>query len=311
MTTYLITGGAGFVGSNLAATLVARQEKVRIFDDFSTGSYTNLATFADQIEIIEGDVRSYHLVQAAMEGVDFVLHQAALASVPRSVRDPITTEAVNTIGTLNVLHAAKKAGVKRVIFASSCALYGDNEVLPKHEAMFPEPLSPYAVSKLAGEHYCEVFWRLYNLETVSLRYFNVYGPHQDPASQYSAVIPLFISAILRDQPLILHGDGTQSRDFVFVADVVQANLLACVAPDAAGKCFNIAQGRRYSLLDLIKYLSQVTAKQPSVHHIARRVGDVHHSQADIIRATDVLDYYPQKSLQEGLAQTVQWFRQAL
>ncbi|MCL4296055.1 MAG: SDR family oxidoreductase [Anaerolineae bacterium] len=308
MAVYLITGGAGFIGSNLAAELISRGERVRVLDNFATGQRPNLAALRDKIEVIEGDIRSYHIVREAVTGVDFVLHQAALPSVPRSVRDPITTNEVNVLGTLNMLQAAKDAGVKRLVYASSSSVYGDNPELPKREIMCPRPLSPYAISKLAGEQYCQTFWRLYGFETVCLRYFNVFGPRQDPTSQYAAVIPRFITALLNQTPLTIFGDGQQSRDFTFIANVVQANLLACTAPAAAGGIFNIACGQRYTLLDLVAKLATVTGREPQLIHEQTRSGDVPHSQADISQAENILNYKPVVDLQDGLERTVDWFR---
>jgi UDP-glucose 4-epimerase len=309
MALYLITGGAGFIGSNLAAELVQRGEAVRVLDNYSTGRRSNLASIADRVELIEGDLRSYHQVQEAVKGVDFVLHQGALPSVPRSVRDPITTNEVNVLGTLNILQAARDAGVKRLVYASSSSVYGDNPELPKRESMCPRPLSPYAISKLAGEQYCQAFWRLYGFETVCLRYFNVFGPRQDPASQYAAVIPRFITAMLNGADAIIYGDGRQSRDFTFIANVVQANLRACVAPNAAGVVCNIACGERYTLLELVERLAQITGLAPSVRHADPRPGDVPHSQADISEARTRLGYEPEVDLTTGLEQTVAWLKQ--
>ncbi|MBN1886741.1 MAG: SDR family oxidoreductase [Thermoflexales bacterium] len=307
-TFYLVTGGAGFIGSNIAAHLVERGERVRVFDNFSSGRRENLAALEGRIELVEGDVRSYHLVRQAVEGVDFVLHQAALPSVHRSVHDPITTDEINVVGTLNVLQAAREAGAKRLVYASSCALYGDDAELPKHEGMCPRPLSPYAISKLAGEQYCRVFWQLYGFEAVCLRYFNVFGPRQDPTSHYSAVVPRFITALLDGQPLTIYGDGTQSRDFVYVGDVVQANLLACTAPDAPGGVFNVACGQRCSLLELADHLAQLSGQSPRIQHAPLRPGDVPHSLADISLARRVLGYRPQVDLAGGLARTLRWYR---
>lgn len=222
----LVTGGAGFIGSNIVEELLKRNYPVRVLDNFSTGKRENLSEFMNDIELIEGDICSYHIVFEAVKEVDIILHQAALPSVPRSIKDPIATNEVNVVGTLNILEAAKNAGVKRIVYASSSSVYGDNPELPKHEGMTPNPLSPYAVSKLAGEHYCKVFSKLYGLETVILRYFNVFGPRQDPNSQYSAVIPKFLKFMSNDQPPTIYGDGTQSRDFTYVANVVEANILA-------------------------------------------------------------------------------------
>ncbi len=226
MTTYLVTGGAGFIGLNIVEELLKRRQKVCVLDNFSTGKRENILPFLDKIELIEGDIRDYRVVRETVDEVDFILHQAALPSVPRSIKDPITTNEVNVSGTLNILDAAKNAGVKRIVYASSSSVYGNSEILPKSEDMSPEPISPYAVSKLAGEKYCKVFSEVYGLETVILRYFNVFGPRQDPNSQYSGVIAKFTDAFLNNKPLAVYGDGEQSRDFTFVDDVVKANLLA-------------------------------------------------------------------------------------
>ncbi len=308
MTLYLVTGGAGFIGSNLVAELVEQGKWVRVLDNFSTGQRRNLLPFLDKIEVIEGDIRSYHIVRQAMEGVDFVLHQAALPSVPRSVRDPITSNEVNVVGTLNVLQAAREAGVRRLVYASSSSIYGNSDTLPKQEAMCPRPLSPYAIAKLAGEQYCRAFRYLYGFETVCLRYFNVYGPRQDPTSQYAAVVPRFITALLNNEPLTVYGDGSQSRDFTFVNNVVEANLRACIAPDMGGGLFNVACGQRYTLLELIDELVAITGQEAQVRHTAARSGDVAHSQADITQAGIYLDYKPNFGLSEGLERTVAWFR---
>lgn len=310
MAHYLVTGGAGFIGSNLVAELVARGEQVRVLDNFSTGRRTNLEPYLNRIEVMEGDIRSYHLVRQATAGMDYVLHQAALPSVPRSVRDPLTSNEVNITGTLNMLQAALEVGVKRLVFASSSSVYGDAPALPKQESMTPWPRSPYAISKLAAEQYCQVFWQLYGLETVALRYFNVFGPGQDPASQYAAVIPKFITALLAEERPVIYGDGSQSRDFTFVSNVVQANLKACTAPDAAGGVFNIACGERYSLLELVARLARLTRGRCDVLHAAARPGDVPHSQADISLACSRLGYEPQHSLAEGLRRTIEWYQSA-
>lgn len=307
MAHYLVTGGAGFIGSNLVAELVARGERVRVLDNFSTGRRANLEPYQDRIEVMEGDIRSYHLVRQAVAGVDFVLHQAALPSVPRSVRDPLTSNEVNVTGTLNMLQAALEAGVKRLVFASSSSVYGDNPALPKQESMTPQPRSPYAISKLAAEQYCQVFWQLYGLETVALRYFNVFGPRQDPASPYAAVIPKFITALLAEEQPVIYGDGSQSRDFTFVGNVVQANLKACTAAEAAGGVFNIACGERTSLLELVGHLARLTCGRSEVLHAAPRPGDVPHSLADISQARARLGYEPEIAFKAGLERTVACF----
>ncbi len=314
---YLITGGAGFIGSNIAEELLQRGHNVRILDNFSTGQRRNIELLktnlpsAAQLTVIEGDLRSYHIVQEAVEGADYILHQGALPSVPRSVRDPLTSNEVNVVGTLNLLQAARQAGVKRLVYASSSSIYGDNPTLPKVETMEPMPLSPYAVSKLAAEQYCRVFHQLYGFETVALRYFNVFGPRQDPNSFYSAVIPKFISAALQNKPLTVHGDGLQSRDFTYIANVVNANLLACESSDAAGQVMNVSCGERYTLLDLIRALETLLGKPIKVQHTNPRPGDVKHSQADISRARKLLGYEPLVGFKEGLAKTVAWYRQQI
>lgn len=309
MALYLVTGGAGFIGSNIVGELVARGEQVRVLDNFSTGKPAHLRPFQTQIEVIEGDIRNYGLVQEAVQGVDFVLHQAAQCSVPGSVRDPIANNEINATGTLYLLEAARQAGVQRLVYASSCAVYGDNPELPKREAMPPEPLSPYAITKLAGEQYCRVFWQLYGFEAVCLRYFNVFGPRQDPASQYAAAIPRFITTLLQGEVPVIYGDGLQSRDFVFVTDVVQANLRACAAPGVAGEVFNVAGGQRYTISELVRLLAEITGSSSEVHHAAPRPGDIVHSHADISQARLRLGYEAQVDFASGLACTVEWLAQ--
>ncbi|MDZ7336918.1 MAG: SDR family oxidoreductase [candidate division KSB1 bacterium] len=320
MALYLITGGAGFIGSHLVEELLRRGEQVRVLDNFSTGKRENLAQVlralrdegieaADHLEVVEGDVRSYHIVREAVEGVDFVLHQAALPSVPRSVKDPITTNEVNVVGTLNILNAAHQAGVRRIVYASSSSIYGDLETLPKTEDMLPKPLSPYAVSKLAGEKYCQVFTRLYGLETVCLRYFNVFGPRQDPFSQYSAVIPKFVRLMAQGERPTVYGDGTQSRDFTYVSNVVQANLLACSADAeyASGEVFNIAFGRRVTINELVRVINELLGTQVEAVHAEPRLGDVRHSLANIGKARQYLGYEPEVDFAEGLRRCVGCF----
>lgn len=306
MALYLVTGGAGFIGSNIVGELVARGEQVRVLDNFSTGYLANLLPFKAQIEIMEGDIRDVTLVREAVQGVDFVLHQAALCSVPGSVSDPLTNHEVNATGTLRLLEAAREAGVKRLVYASSCAVYGDNPELPKRETMPAEPLSPYAITKLTGEQYGRVFWQLHGFETVGLRYFNVFGPRQDPASQYAAAIPRFVMLLLQGKVPIIYGDGSQSRDFVFVTDVVQANLRACAAPGVAGEVFNVAGGQRYTILELVSLLSEIIGCAFEVQHAPPRSGDVLHSQADISQARLRLGYEAQVDFASGLARTVEW-----
>jgi nucleoside-diphosphate-sugar epimerase len=307
---YLVTGGAGFIGSNIAEALLTRGHAVRILDNFATGRRQNITPFLDKIELIEGDLRSYHIVREAVDGVDFILHQGALPSVPRSVKDPITTNQVNVEGTLNILNAALDAGVKRVVFASSSSIYGDSEVLPKQEDMFPNPLSPYAVSKMAGEKYCQVFARIYKLHTVALRYFNVFGPRQDPASQYSAVIPKFISAILQDRAPLIYGDGKQSRDFTFVNNVVEANILATETDFPPGMVFNCACHERTDLNELVAAINRILKKKVESRYSDPRPGDVKHSFADITRIRQQLGYEPDILFEDGLRRTIEFYRQS-
>jgi nucleoside-diphosphate-sugar epimerase len=304
---YLVTGGAGFIGSHIVDELLHRGERVRVLDNLSTGKRENLAQVIDRIELIEGDIRDLMIVKAAMSDVDYVLHEAALPSVPRSVADPLTTNEVNVSGTLNVLVAAQEAGVKRVVFASSSSVYGDSPSLPKHEEMSTNPLSPYAASKLAGEDYCRAFHQVYGLPTVALRYFNVFGPRQDPNSQYAAVIPKFIVALLRGESPTIYGDGLQSRDFTYVTNVVQANLLACERHEAVGKVMNVACGAQYSLLDLHRELCELTGQRVEPVFAAQRAGDVKHSLASIEQIQRTLGYTPQADWRSGLRWTVDAF----
>jgi len=305
---YLITGGAGFIGASLAEALVAAGERVRIFDNFSTGTRENLAGFENKIEVVEGDLRDLDAVRHAMQGVSYVSHQAALRSVPRSVDDPLSSDAVNTHGTLHVLMAAREAKVRRVVYASSSSVYGDSPLLPKVEDQPTVPISPYAVSKLAGEQYCRVFTRLYGLETVGMRYFNVFGPKQSPESQYAAVVPLFIKAALRDEALEVHGDGEQSRDFTYIDNVVQANRLAFTAPKAAGEAFNIACGERHSVLAIAQTIERLLGRKLKIEHTPTRAGDVRHTLASIEKAQRLLDYRPTVGFEEGMRRTIDALR---
>jgi len=308
---YLVTGGAGFIGSHIVEELIRRGERVRVLDNFSTGRRENLAPLLEHVDLIEGDLCDLATVRRAVEGVDCVLHQAALASVQRSVDDPLAAHTANATGTLHLLMAARDAGVKRVVYASSSSVYGDSPVLPKQEDHVPRPKSPYAVSKLAGEYYCQTFAGLYELETVSLRYFNVFGPRQDPTSQYAAVIPLFITAMLRGAAPTVYGDGGQSRDFTYVSNVVRANLLAATAPGVAGRVFNVACGQRCTLLDLIAALDEALGTHVAPVYAAPRPGDVRHSLADVTAAQEALGYRTEVDLREGLRRTVAWYRQSL
>lgn len=306
MATYLVTGGAGFIGSNIVKTLLEKGEQVSILDNFSTGRKQNIIPFLKNknFRLIEGDLRNSTTVIKAAVGADFILHQGALPSVPRSVADPITTNEVNVLGTLNVLEAAKMNKVKRVVYASSSSVYGNNPELPKHEGMPVQPLSPYAISKYAAERYCQVFYQLYGLETVCLRYFNVFGPNQDPTSQYSAVIPKFAAALLKNESPVIYGDGTQSRDFTFVQNNVEANLLACTAAGAAGEAINIACGERYTLNDLVSSLNNITGKNIQAVYEKDRAGDVKHSLASIDKAISILGYATLIRFEEGLKEYV-------
>ncbi len=308
MAHYLVTGGAGFIGSNIAIALVHRGESVRVIDNLATGSKANLDEILDRIEFIEGDICDAEDINRAVSGVDYVLHQAAIPSVARSVEDPVSTNEANASGTLHILLAARDAGVKRVVFASSSSVYGDSPTLPKSEEMPPDPLSPYAASKLIGEYYCKIFQNLFGLETICLRYFNVFGPRQDPTSQYAAVIPIFITAVAADRQPTVYGDGLQSRDFTFVDNVIEANLLACSAPkEATGRVYNVACGERFTLLDLLDEIGRILNKKPAAAFEPPRPGDVKHSLADISRAQQRLSFAPAVSFTEGLRRTVDWF----
>ncbi|MDZ7289554.1 MAG: SDR family oxidoreductase [candidate division KSB1 bacterium] len=307
MAHYLVTGGGGFIGSNLVQALLERGQTVRVLDNFSTGRRQNLAEFEHQIELIEGDIRDGATVARAVEGIDYVLHQAALGSVPRSVQDPLTSNEVNVHGTLNLLWAARKAGVKCFVTASSSSVYGNTSHLPKQESMLPNPISPYAVSKLASERYALSFHAVYGLPTVALRYFNVFGPRQDPTSQYAAVIPRFITALIKGRAPIVYGDGEQSRDFTYIDNVVQANLLACTAPEAVGQVINVACGERYSLNILLQHLAEIMGKEVRPIYEKEQPGDVKHSMASIERAQHLLGFSPSVNFKEGLKRTVAWF----
>ncbi|MBI4023815.1 MAG: SDR family oxidoreductase, partial [Verrucomicrobia bacterium] len=298
---------AGFIGSNIVRELVKQKEPVCILDNFTTGKRENIAEFQDRINLIEGDIRDERIVRKAVDGVDAVLHHAALASVPRSIQDPIAANEINVGGTLNLLRAAHEAKVKRFVFASSSSVYGDTAVLPVEEGATPDPLSPYAVTKLAGEKYAQVFSRIYGLPTVSLRYFNVFGPHQDPNSQYSAVIPLFIKAMLKGQSPQIFGDGMQSRDFIFVEDVVNANLLAATVRTTAPLVLNCACQRQVSLLELVNGINTVLNSRIAPVHQSERPGDIKHSFASIEKIRNLLGYRPTRTFEEGLADTIRYY----
>jgi UDP-glucose 4-epimerase len=322
MPRYLVTGGAGFIGAHLVGALVRRGDPVRVLDNFSTGTAANLAFALDRevnesgegssvrcgnVQIVRGDIRDPAACECACHGVDIVLHQAAMRSVPRSVDDPVGAHEVNVTGTLHMLRASALAGVRQFVYASSSAVYGEDPSLPKQEDQVPMPISPYAASKLAGEHYCRVFSRIYGLPTAVLRYFNVFGPLQDPHSAYAAVIPLFIAWALEGRPLEIHGDGLQSRDFTYVDNVVSASLLAADGPNLGGDPVNVACGECLTLLEVAKAVAQITGRRVDLRHTGTRLGDARHTRADISRARALLGYEPVVGFREGLERTVAFF----
>jgi len=310
MSLYLITGVAGFIGSSLARAVLARGDRVRGVDNLSTGNRENVADIRDRIDFREADIVDLDAMHQACVGVDFVLHQAAIPSVPKSVLDPLGSNRANVDGTVNVLVAARDAKVKRVVYAASSSAYGDTPTLPKHENMKPDPISPYAVAKLASEHYMISFYRCYGLETVCLRYFNIFGPRQDPSSPYSGVLAKFITQMLRGEQPAIHGDGEQSRDFTYIDNAVDANLLACTAPaqKAAGEMFNVANGRRVTLNETFKALRDLIGYKGQPKYGPERGGDIKHSLADISKAEAGLGYQPKVDFEEGLRRTVEWYR---
>src|SRR5271154_4690845 len=310
MAKYLVTGAAGFIGSSLVRALLERGEHVRGIDNFATGRRENLTEVLGQIDFREADILDLEAMQLACTGVDYVLHQAAIPSVPKSVLDPIGSNRANVDGTVNMLVAARDAKAKRVIYAASSSAYGDTPTLPKHERMTPDPISPYAVAKLASEHYMASFYRCYGLETVALRYFNIFGPRQDPSSPYSGVLAKFITQMLNGERPTMFGDGEQSRDFTYIDNAVEANLLACKAPadQAAGKVFNVATGRQVTLNETFKLLQGLTSYAGSPIYGAERGGDIKHSLADISLAEKHLGYKPKVNFEEGLRRTVEWYR---
>jgi nucleoside-diphosphate-sugar epimerase len=311
MALYLVTGGSGFVGSHIVDELLRRGDRVRVLDNLSTGRKQNLSHVAGRIEFHELDIRDLEKIRPAFSGVDYVIHLAAIPSVPRSVKDPLTSNSVNIDGTLHVLLAARDAGVKRLVFAASSSAYGDNPVLPRVESHTPRPLSPYGLTKLTGEYYCQLFTQLYNLEAVALRYFNIFGPRQNPDSPYTGVLSLFIAAYIRGQVPVIFGDGEQSRDFTYVANAVKATLLACTAPGAAGKVINVGVGESFTLNRTLELLNGIFGRQIQPEYRSPREGDVRESLADISLARQVLGYEPDFRYEDGLRKTVEWYREEL
>jgi UDP-glucose 4-epimerase len=308
MRTFLVTGGAGFIGSHIATALVERGDRVRVLDNFSTGKRSHIEHLSSAIELIEGDLTDQAAVRKAVTGVDCIFHEAALASVPRSVEAPLDTNAACVTGTVTLLDAARRAGVRRLVYAGSSSAYGDRPTSPKRENDLPAPISPYGAAKLAAEYYCQAFTATYGMETVTLRYFNVFGPRQDPDSPYSAVIPLFITALLAGKRPVIYGDGEQSRDFTYVENVVHGNLLAADAPGIAGQTLNVANGRSTSLLELLRQLNGLLQTNIEPEHQPPRPGDIRESLADISAARRLLGYEPQVSFEEGLRRSINYYR---
>jgi UDP-glucose 4-epimerase len=307
---YLVTGGAGFIGSHIVSQLVERGEQVRILDNLSTGRRGNLAGLVDRVEFVQGDLINRPDVERAVDGVEVVFHEAALASVPRSVEAPLATNAACVTGTVNLLDASRRSGVRRIVYGGSSSAYGDQPTPAKHEALLPAPLSPYAAAKLAGEFYCQAFTATYGLETVTLRYFNVFGPRQDPRSEYAAVIPKFITEMLAGRRPTIFGDGRQSRDFTYIDNVVQGNLLAAEAPAAVGRTVNVACGQSYDLLELIAGINRVLGADIQPNFEPPRAGDVRESLADISLARELLGYEPTVDFNEGLRRTIEFYRRS-
>jgi nucleoside-diphosphate-sugar epimerase len=309
--TALVTGGAGFIGSHIASALLAQGARVRVLDDLSTGHRENIDEIGGDVDFINGSVADEDLLAKVLDGVELVFHEAAIPSVPRSVEAPKQTHIASVDGTFSLLAVARDKGVRRVVYAASSSAYGDQPTLPKSEQMLPDPLSPYAVAKLVGEYYCQVFTRCYGLETVSLRYFNVFGPRQDPGSQYSGVVSRFISVLLSGERPVIYGDGEQSRDFTYIDNVVQANLNAAMAPAASGKVINVANGERITLNQLLDELKELTGNQQvTAEYLEPRMGDVRHSLADISIARELLGYESKVDLREGLQRTIDWWKQS-
>jgi len=311
MAVYVVTGGGGFIGSHIIENLVRQRNTVKIIDNFSTGKRENIDAFKNDVEIIDADLAETKNLAQFLKGADYVIHQAAIPSVPKSILDPLKSHNANVNGTLSLLLACRDAGVKRFVYASSSSLYGDSPTLPKHESMMPNPLSPYGAQKLFAEMYCQVFTKAYGLETVSLRYFNVFGPRQDSTSQYSGVLALFIPAVLQGRRPTIYGDGLQSRDFTYVQNVVEANLLACKVPGVAGQVFNVACGDRITVNSMLHQINKIVGVDISPIYAEPRSGDIKHSQADITRAREHLGYEPKVSFEEGLRATVEWYRKNL
>ncbi len=310
MARYLVTGGAGFIGSNIAEALVKRGAQVVVLDNLSTGFEKNIAHLRNEITFVKGDIRDAETVREALAGVEYVFHEAALASVPRSIEDPVLVTDVNVRGTIVMLEESRRAGVKRFVYAASSSAYGDTETLPKIETMAPKPLSPYAASKLMGEYYCAVYAHVYGLSTLSLRYFNIFGPRQDPKSQYSAVIPIFVSHLLAGTPPTVFGDGEQSRDFTYVENVVEANIAASHCEGARGQTVNIACGGHYTLNELYAQMQRIIGSSVAPRYAESRAGDVRHSHADISAAAALIGYRVAVPFEEGLARTIAWYREA-
>jgi len=311
MERYLVTGGAGFIGSNICRRLVQEGTFIRVLDNLSTGKKSNLDDIIDSIEFVEGDMGDEATARRCMKGIDIVLHQGALPSVPRSVEDPAATHRHCVDATFTLLMAARDAKVRRFVYAASSSAYGDSPTLPKVETMSPNPLSPYAAAKLFGEYYCSVFSKIFGLETISLRYFNVFGPYQNPKSQYAAAIPAFVTSILNDRPPTIYGDGEQSRDFTYVENVVEANLLAARAPKTAGEVINIACGQRITLNEVIRLINRILGKEIRPIYAPPRAGDVRHSLADIQKAQKLIGYKPVVSFEEGLRKAIDWYKKNL
>lgn len=311
MSEFLVTGGAGFIGSHIAEHLVSRKATVRVVDNMITGRALNLDAFRNQVEFVQGDLRDVELCRRVCAGVRVVFHQAAVPSVPKSVADPVTSHDCNINGTFNLLLAARDAGVSRVVYAASSSAYGESPTLPKVETMSNDPLTPYAVNKLTGEHYCRAFAEVYGLSTVALRYFNVFGPRQDPTSQYAAAIPAFITKILRNEPPTIYGDGEQTRDFTYIDNVVRGNMLAAEAPGLRGEAINLACGESISVNRIIALVNELLGRQVKPNYVAPRAGDIKHSLADITRARTLLKFEPIVDFAEGLWRSIEWFKSTL